>query len=177
MRKWFLIATLVFAGIGIYGVFNNNSSALNQRNAILASDKAGQDTALARGTLANFVAAHMGSSVSFALSDSYNRDLKMAQSAIASTSVSGTVYAHAQAACSGQSDSITQAKCVTNYVSAHVQPGANPQPVALPSAVAYQYHYAAPGWTPDIAGLSLVLSLVSLTSLVVASVLHLRTSH
>jgi hypothetical protein len=155
-RFWIILA-LVSAGFGLWQLANNAHQTTVLRNNITTLDQSGQDTTTALANLSSFSHNHMHASVNVGLDASYQRAVMASQAA---SQPSGTIYAQAQAACASHADSIVQARCVTDYVSAHLQPTATPPPP--PDRSKYQYSYHSPLWAPDAAGLAFLASLVLL---------------
>jgi len=161
-RILFVMASIALFGGGIFFRAANTHSARIQADKIVQEDTASSSTAVDIGLLKDFVKVHMGSSVSFTLKTSYDKAAAAATAAANASGGSSQVYADAQKACSGKSDSITQAKCNQQYLATHIT--AAPPPVAVPAPVLadYQYKLSAPLWTPDLAGALLLGGLVSL---------------
>lgn len=151
-RFVFIIAAIVLFAVGIGLRATSARSARTQADAIVAADAAGKPTAALLSSLSDFVKQHMGASVALTLKGSYDRAVVAAGVAAAAANPSTQVYADAQKACSGKTDSITQARCNQAYLAAHLT--ATPPPVSVPAPQlgSYQHTYAAPLWTPDLAG-------------------------
>ena len=151
-RILFIIFAVVLLGAGIVYRAASAHEARAEADKIVAADLAGQDTSSAITTLKAFAAGHMGASVNFTLKGSYDRAQAAAAAAANTPAPNAQVYADAQRACSGKSDSIVQAKCNQAYVAAHLTAVATPTPVPAPKLAGYQYAVVAPLWTPDLAG-------------------------
>jgi hypothetical protein len=164
MRLLFFLAGIVLAGLGLVFEAKDSHYAHAQANAIVQDDQGApnpnEGATAALLNLQNFVKTHMGTSVTFALSGSYNRALAASQAASAAQASSSSIYAAAQAACSGKTDSLVQARCNEAYLQSHL-PAATPTPVAAPKLADYQYNLKAPFWTPDLAGALLLGSLIA----------------
>ncbi|GAC1369221.1 MAG: hypothetical protein NVSMB39_0770 [Candidatus Saccharimonadales bacterium] len=153
-RILFIFAAVILAAAGIFYRASSAHTARLQADEIVKTDTAGGDTALAIESLKNFAALHMGASATFTLQGSYDRALAQSKAAVAApSSTNSQVYADAQRACAGKSDSITQAKCNEAYISAHLTPATPaPAPVAEPKLADYRRSVKSPLWTPDLAG-------------------------
>jgi hypothetical protein len=151
-KRYLIIAAAVLVGFGLWRIYANNQSAVKQTQAIIAADVAGSDIKAQTDALAAFVYGHMGASVRYELTGSYNRAVAAAKSA-AQPQVSDSLYAQATAACATHNP-VAQAQCIQNYVSA--QPAAATQAVTLPSVTSYNHQLTSPFWTPDLAGGSLL---------------------
>jgi len=172
MTKWILGGlALVLVATGLYVQSQNQTNAKRQVAAIVAADAAGQDTAAARQALSSFVTGHTALSASFKLDGSYQRAQAAAEAAAAAQATNSQIYAAAQAACSGHSDSITQAKCNQDYLAKHLVNLPAPTPVAKPNAADYSFAYHGAFWTPDLPG---ALYLGATAALALAVILSLR---
>jgi hypothetical protein len=158
--RYAIIATVVVGLVGIFLLGNNAKRANLIKSQILAKDEAGEDVEQDIERLARFSARHMNSSVELYLETGYKRATSEAYAA-AQPDVNGQVYAEAQSACAGRSDSITQAECVRSYASARLTP-AEQKPIVLPDRSRYEFAFKSPIWTPDLAGILLALSAVGL---------------
>jgi ABC-type phosphate/phosphonate transport system substrate-binding protein len=151
-RISFVLVAAILAAIGFYFRAQNSNTAHKDVAQIQSIDKAGGQSGTERTDLKNFVQSHLGASVKFTLTASYNRALAQAQAATAAqATASSTLYAAAQRACSGHTDSITQANCNTAYIQAH-QTAVNLAPIPTPKVTSYQYAFSSPFWAPDLAG-------------------------
>jgi hypothetical protein len=159
-RLLFISAAVILAAAGLYFRAANTHTAKNQAAELVRTDAAGPSAPASLASLKAFVAGHMGASVSFTLQGSYDR--AAAQAAAAATNANSQIYADAQKACGGKSDSVTQAKCNHAYLSAHLTNVAIPTPVPAPKLADYQYNLKAPFWAPDLAGALLLGAVVAL---------------
>jgi hypothetical protein len=151
-RYLYLLVGLALLAASWYARAQNASEAKRQASAIVAQDSVGTLTQPAQDSLQTFVATHTGATVSYTLQGMYNRDLAAAKAAVAAASAANSqIYADAQKACAGKSDSITQAKCNQEYLAKHLQatPAAT---VTEPNIASYQHKVAGPWWAPDLAG-------------------------
>ncbi len=151
-KRYFLIAAVILASFGAWRIYVNNQTSVGKVKEILTADQAGTDVSLQTASLNTYVLGHMGSSVKYELTGSYDRAVKAAQDG-AQPDVSGALYQEATTACATK-DPVAQAACIQNYVSA--RPAATTAPVKLPDRNSYQHQLTAPGWTPDVAGGSLL---------------------
>jgi hypothetical protein len=123
---------------------------------VIGADAAGQSDVVPQQALTDYTKQHMGTGRTLFLAGRFESTTLAAKLA-ANPQSNGQIYVDAQAACSAKTDSITQAHCVTDYVSSRSQPSANPQPVRTPerSDALFNLEFASPRWTPDTAGLAL----------------------
>ena len=121
--------------------------------AIIAADNASESVLAPLAELKQYAAAHMGAGVNLVLSGSYGRAQAAAKAAAQTASdASAAVYADAQRACSGKTDSLTQARCNQAYLAAHLPSVPAAASVQAPAVASFTYHFAAPLWTADLAG-------------------------
>jgi hypothetical protein len=165
-RISFLIAAaILFAGAFYYRA-HNAADAKAQVATIQNLDAAGSDTSAALANLRAYVKSHMGASATFTLTDSYNRAAAATNAAAAAAAANAQVYAAAQAACSGHTDSITQAECNQKYLAAHLVNEPSTQATTPPRLADYEYNLRAPSWTPDLAGALFLGAIVALAAAV-----------
>jgi hypothetical protein len=160
-RIFFLIAAVVLLGTGLFYRAASAHMARKLADQIVADDLAAKDTTAARASLKDFAAVHMGAAVNFTLKGSYDRATATANAAATVADPNTQVYAAAQAACSGKTDSITQAKCNQAYLASHLVATPTPAPVVAPKLASYQYAVKSPLWSPDLAGALLLGSLAA----------------
>lgn len=141
-------------------------------DAIAVLDTSGVDVRDSVAVANAYAGTHMDVATTIMLQGSYNRALSAANTPVAAAG-SGAVYAAAQAACGGHADSITQARCVSNYVATHAAPGSNAptSQLAPPNKADYTVTFKGPAWSFDDVGM---LLLGAFGLLVAAIILSLR---
>jgi hypothetical protein len=160
-RIFFVLAAFILALAGIYFRAANAHAARQQVSDIIRLDAASQSVATSVASLKVYVASHMGASVNFTLDSSFKRAQAAAQAIANLPDPNAHVYADAQKACSGKSDSITQAHCNQAYLATHLVTTPTPSPVPAPTQSQYQYDLRSPFWSPDLAGALLLGAAVS----------------
>lgn len=156
-----VMVAVVLAAAGLY-FMHKNSQYVKTQVAAIQSEDATATPAADLTIIKSYVSSHMGTSTNFVLTASYNRALTAAQAAQSAAASNAQVYAAAQAACSGKTDSITQAKCNANYLATHLQSQTQSTPTPTPQLADYTYHLSSPLWTPDLAGALLLGGLLAL---------------
>jgi len=151
--------TLITFSIFIIQFNHNSNQAETLKNQILSLDQTGGDTSPIIDELKTFSMNHMNASMTVELIYSYNRALQAAER---SQQISGETYTKAQAACASRADSITQARCVNNYLAQNAPVNAQSQAIVAPDRNQYIFTYKSPMLAPDLAG---IMALISLTSL------------
>jgi hypothetical protein len=169
-----LIAVAMF-GAGFYAQQGNSKESSRRVQAILTADLAGKNVSGDVDSLTDYVGKHMGSSIDFSLTGSFNRAEDAFQAyqtaAAAAQQANSQIYAQAQAACAGKDDSIVQARCNTAYLNAHLQNVHIPDPVPEPQAADYYYKLVSPPWTADLAGALYLDGVISLILAIVAVII------
>jgi hypothetical protein len=160
-RMLFITAAAILLIAGIYARYDNEKHAKTLVSAVESSDLMSTSTQTPVSALQLYVKEHMGASVRYTLTGSYDRAVASANAAAAAQGGDGSIYAAAQAACSGKTDSITQAKCNQAYLSAHLANVAPATLVLQPKLASYQYSLKSPSWTPDLAGSILLGALIA----------------
>lgn len=131
------------------------------RNLVLQADEQQGDIAGALERLNQHVFSHMNTEIvrPIELVHSYN---VQAQAVLekASRGSGRDIYAEATAACERQGiPPTTIAQCAANYALQN-NPGIDPAAIKLPERDQFVYSFAAPFWTPDAAGISILLTIV-----------------
>jgi uncharacterized iron-regulated membrane protein len=141
-------AALGFAALYYRGV--NAHEAQTRADAIVDQDLAGQDTTASVAAIKDYVKTHTGAAASFTLTGAYDRDEAAYKASNAGSQTQ--IYADAQKACAGKSDSITQAKCNAEYLQNHLSTAPTGSPQPEPQISKYVYNLHSPLWTPDLPG-------------------------
>lgn len=167
-QTW-LILFLVSSLICVFALRHNNQHMVNLRNEVYQVDKNNGDVDTALKNLQRYVNAHMNTNLTsgnnnikppIQLKYTYER-LKAAQ--INQIQISNQkIYTDAQNYCQSINNAYfgtTRVPCVQNYVTNHgIKSTDN---INIPAGL-YQFDFVSPSWTPDLAGLSLVATVLFL---------------
>lgn len=182
--KYLLLAAVIFGAVAVVALRHNNQHMAQLRQAVFTADEQNGDVETALVNLRSFVTGHMNTSLTAAsngvyppiqLKYTYSR-LVQAAGGQASAS-NNSIYAEAQKACEAQIPTGFSGRyrldCIEQYVESH---GGAPVS-SIPDSL-YKFDFVSPTWSPDLAGLSLLASLLCLLA---ASVLagyrhHLKRS-
>jgi hypothetical protein len=137
------------------------------RSAVYAADKNNSDINTALNNLRKYVYGHMntdlasgGNSIKPPIQLKYTYERLQVTEQKRVDEANTNVYTQAQVYCQQQNSTDFSGRnrvpCVTDYVTTHGQK-ANIVPVAL-----YEYDFVSPVWSPDLAGFSLILSVIFL---------------
>ena len=160
MNTRYLLITAGFLALASgFIIASNQQQANDLAMQAVAREQAGHDITADLEVIKGFSEDHMGVSVEVFRKASYEKAVTLAKAA-ANPGAQGDVYARAQAACAGQTSSVTQSKCTSDYVNANSTPAANPQPVVMPQPADYTSRYRGPVWSTDAAGWFLMASVI-----------------
>ncbi|HEY2003526.1 MAG TPA: hypothetical protein VGH44_00225 [Candidatus Saccharimonadia bacterium] len=161
-RMLFVLAAIVLGVLGLYNLSENNKTSHALADEIVQIDSSSSpDVNSVVADLKDFVKTHMGASVTYTLTGSYNRALAASQAA---QDPNTKLYADAQQACMGKTDSLTQARCNEAYIQQHMTGVPAFSPVPTPKQSDYQVKLHSPLWTPDLAGALLLGAVVALVT-------------
>jgi hypothetical protein len=169
IKPWyFLVLALLSAVVCVAALRANNQHMIKLRNAVYAADKNDTNVQTALKTLQNYVTSHMNTNLStgtsvyppIQLKYTYNRLVQAQTSQLAQTNTQ--LYTDAQHYCE-QQDPVdfsghNRVPCIEQYVSSR-SPDAVQLP-AIPDAL-YKFSFVTPTWSPDLAGWSLVVAILS----------------
>ena len=173
IKPWyFLVVVVIFAGISVYALRQNNLTMVRLRNDVFAADKNNGDVNTALQDLQAYVTAHMNTNLSggpnsayppIQLQYTYDR-LQQAANQAASAQDS-TLYTNAEDYCqqlipNGFSGRY-RISCVEQYVEDH---GIKVQQIP---ANLYEFDFISPTWSPDLAGWSLVVTVMAFLAFIV----------
>ncbi len=177
---YFLIVFLAVCGLTIYSLRQNNLTMVSLRTALYQADKNDINVSQKLDVLQAYVTSHMNTDLStgpnaayppIQLQYTYQRLEAAAQQQVAT--VNSKLYTEAETYCQQQNpvgfSGRTRVPCVEQYIQ---QNGAKVSPI--PSAL-YEFDFVSPTWSPDLAGWSLIFSIV-LFVLFIASWLTKRWS-
>lgn len=173
IKVWYLVALTALSGvICLLSLRNNNQTMGHLRDTVYAADKEDGDVTKALQELQMFVTSHMNTNLAednsavyppVQLKYTYQRLQEDAKAAAAESN--SALYTEAQAYCEAQNSTDFSGRnrvpCIEQYVSSH----GGAQPKAIPDSM-YKFDFASPRWSPDLAGWSLVFTiLLAITTL------------
>ena len=168
VKTWQLLILLVLA-LFISATFLrlNNTGMLARRAAVMNADKNGNaDEIMARlADLQSFTTSHMNADTGvFDLQEQYNRDVKaVIASASGNTDGYDSPQARADAICNPNLQTHGYSKAYQDCMLRELSREGlviDPANIVLPSPLLYRYSFAAPLWSPDFAGWSVLVCLV-----------------
>lgn len=165
---WVIVTIFAISvALSIFALRQNNLTMVTLRTDVYTADKQGGDVEAALRELRTFVYSHMntnlraGSTSSEApiqLTDTYNRLVAAEQARVAALGGNAAVYTAAQQKCIDKTDQSEKLQCIQQYLSDN---GGNKFQLSLPSKEFYTFDFISPAWSPDLAGLSIVVAAIS----------------
>jgi hypothetical protein len=175
IKPWyFLAAAVTFGVISLVSLRHNNEQMIRLRDAVYAADQKGSDVETPLRALRTYVYSHMNTSLAtgpnavhppIQLKYTYER-LQQAQQAVLNQGNS-SLYDEAQTYCEGQTVIGSEViACIQQYATAH---GANL--ATIPDSL-YKFDFTSAKWSPDMAGWSLVLTVLATLGFVISAPYH-----
>jgi hypothetical protein len=161
-----IVIFVVSLAISILSLRSNNLNMIKLRQAVFNADKQNGDINGALNNLRKYVYGHMntnlrGSSSSeppIQLVNQFNRDVDAERARMVAMGSADKVYVDAQTVCEKQGVPIIErAQCIQEYVTKN---GKGIPQLNLPAKEVYTFDFASPLWSPDIAGFSIILTII-----------------
>jgi hypothetical protein len=167
-----LSTLLVCLVVNVTSLRNNNQSMIRLRDELYAADKNDWDINVSLNKLHSYVTAHMNTDLSGGnnaikppIQLKYTYERLLAEQEARGQTANAQVYTDAQNYCQSQNSvdfsGRNRVPCVQEYVSSHGAAQAGPLPTGL-----YQFDFISPTWSPDLAGWSLVATVVVILMLI-----------
>lgn len=168
---YFLVVALVAGVVCIAGLRHNNLEMASLRDAVYTADRDNKDVVGALQRLQTYVTAHMNTDLSagpnapyppIQLQYTYDRAVQAAGAAASATNAK--IYTDAQHYCEQQDpydfSGRNRVPCVQQYIQTHGATLPN-----IPDSL-YEFDFASPSWSPDLAGWSMVAAIVSFVAFI-----------
>lgn len=166
IKTWYLFAVFVVAGtVAVLALRNNYAVMVDLRESVYQADREAGDVEGALQKLRGHVHAHMNTSLSagadavyppIQLKETYQRLVTAEKERVNASN--SQVYTDAQTHCEklhpGSFSGGPRVPCIEQYVKEH-----GTKAKVIPDAL-YKFDFASPSWSPDLAGWSLVLSIL-----------------
>lgn len=170
IKVWQLIIVLLIAGIASAELLRqNNLGMIERRNTVKVADEQGDDakTQAALVELQRFVSSHMNTNMGdrgIYLEKTYQRAYERAvQDSLKDDSASRNLYDQADRECHAVFNRTSSFPAYTQCVAEKLagQAGNDPlQNAKVPSVDLYRYNFVSPAWSPDLAGLTVALTVL-----------------
>ncbi len=174
VKTWQLILLALFFGwLSIYSLRQNSLNLEPKIQAVIVADEENGNIEKAVNELGDYVTHHMNADLPrpIQLEHSYNRAVERAYDNALKDLRSGTLLQEAKQVCA-QLGVIVSAgpQCIQDYLDKNWSPDRGSLVVELPDSALFTYQFAAPRWSPDIAGWSIFITIV-LVVLIVSRVI------
>jgi hypothetical protein len=172
IRPWYVLVLLLLSvGVSVYSLRQNNITMISLRNDVYQADKNNGNVELALKNLQADVVAHMNTSLTtgnssvyppIQLSYTYERLVEASQTQTQNQNTQ--IYTDAQTYCQKLNpvdfSGHNRVPCIEQYVQNHGISVPNIQPSL------YEFDFISPTWSPDLAGWSLVVSVLLAVSFI-----------
>jgi preprotein translocase subunit SecF len=171
--KTWLYLFLISGIVCVFALRHNNVQMARLRDAVYAADQNNGDVNTALNNLRKYVYAHMNTNLSsgqgnikppIQLKYTYQRlyDTRLAevQSANQQVYLDAQFYCHTHA---DQNSVSAQQGCIQNYAVNHGVGGAA---INIPAGL-YEFDFVSPSWSPDLAGWSLITTVIFFIAFVI----------
>lgn len=166
LKAWyFLVLAVLFAVLAVQGLRSNYSKMVELREAVYVADRENGDIEGALRNLREHVYGHMNTNLSsgnnaikppIQLKNQYERLAAAEQDKVKSQN--DQVAARAEQVCAQRFPAAgynaPRVSCVQDYVAANAA-----KPDSVPDGL-YKFDFVSPRWSPDMAGISIVLSVI-----------------
>lgn len=161
-----IVCTVFFSVLAVYSLRANNLKMLQLKNAVYVADEQNGDIEGALQDLRSFVNTHMNTQLRSSdateppiqLIHQFNRYIEAEQLKLVNQD-GYQVYRDAQARCETGAIPLTaRAQCIQEYIVAN---GGNIAQLSIPPKELYTFDFVSPVWSVDVAGISLVLAIIS----------------
>jgi len=167
IKVWYLLAlTLVSALICVIALRNNNQTMGHLREEVYTADKNNTDVAKKLQELQMYVTSHMNTSLTAGDSSVYppiqlKYTYERLQDAEKQKAAAGNsqLYSEAQAYCEQQNSSDFSGRNRVPCIEKYVTDRGGAKPATIPDSM-YKFNFTSPSWSPDLAGWSLVLTVI-----------------
>jgi len=164
---YFVVIALISGLVCIFALRANNQHMLKLRDTVYSTDRANGDVQTALNNLQAYVTAHMNTNLStgtsvyppIQLKYTYQRLVQAQTDRLAQSNTQ--LYTDAQHYCEQQNSTDfsghNRVPCIEQYVQTHATPSQLPQ---IPAAL-YKFSFVSPRWSPDLAGWTMLIAIVS----------------
>ncbi len=169
VKTWHLIVLVIlFAALSLYGLRQNSLGLEPKIQAVITADKNNEDIDVAVNELGDYVVHHMNADLPrpIQLEHSYKRAADKAYDLALEDLRSGSLLEEAREVCA-QLGVIVSAgpQCIQDYLDKNWNPQKGTLVVDLPDSSLFTYNFAAPNWSPDLAGWSIFVTFVLLVAI------------
>jgi hypothetical protein len=164
---FFLVLAVLSTFVAIFALRANNQHMIELRKAVYAADEQGTDVQKPLKELQSYVTSHMNTNLSagptpvyppIQLKYSYERLVRAQGDAAAQAN--NKLYSAAQAFCEQQNSTDVSGRNRIPCIEQYVKQNNTAQVKQIPDAL-YKFAFISPKWSPDLAGWSIVIAMLS----------------
>ena len=174
----FLLLFVISLALTMFALRDNNQEMVRLRAAVYAADKNGGDVENTLTELREYVHSHMntdltggGNAIKPPIQLKYTYERLVAAEQAKANSANTQLYTEAQEYCQAQNPSSfsggPRVPCIEEYVTTHGVPASQ---INIPAGL-YKFDFVSPLWTTDVAGWSLVLTVLLFIAFVASLVI------
>jgi hypothetical protein len=168
MKPWYFLALGIISGlVCVFALRANNQHMVILRDAVYQADKNNTDVQKPLKALQAYVTSHMNTDLNTGKSTvyppvqlKYTYDRLVQARTDQLTDANAGLYSEAQAHCEGLNrtdfSGRNRVPCIEQYVQSHTT-----QPLAAIPDGLYKFSFATPHWSPDLAGWSMLITVLS----------------
>lgn len=181
MKTWqLIIIVILLAGASAYLLRQNNLGMIERRDAVKAADEDNGDVKQSLLNLQHYVSEHMNTGLGdgLVLQNAYQRAYNTAlQNSLNTSNPNSQFYTQVELECRAvfkRTHSFpAYTQCAHDKLST-LAPGQDPlAKFSAPSTDLFRYNYVSPLWSPDLAGLTVLLTVVVTVVIVSRSITYL----
>ncbi len=177
----FGVATVVFVALSIFGLIRNSQGAVERYDALKAVDESGGDVESALNDLRTYIYSHMNTRIGselglrppIQLSGTYERLVEAERERV--SKINSALEPKAITYCEARKPDGFSGRyrldCIEEYKDEN---GAKEQPIEDDF---YKFDFAPPRWSPDLAGFSILIAVISGIAFLVQLILYFRVRH
>jgi hypothetical protein len=165
--RYFLILALVSGLVCVVALRGNNKHMASLRSDVYSADKSGEGVDAALKDLQSYVTSHMNTNLASGNTSvyppiqlQYTYDRLVTAQGKKLQQANATLYTAAQHHCEALDpvdfSGHNRVPCIEAYVSSHGE-----KPLAAIPAALYEFNFISPRWSPDLAGWTLLITIVS----------------
>ena len=192
LKTWQLVIVLILVLFAVATAIRlSNVGMAQRREGVYSADEAGDEAVIYQRllTLREYSSSHMNANTGlFSLRHQYDIDSQKAleeaqKRSEHDESPNGNIYKKAADICDPQFPGYSQAylQCFMNELDKYPSSGDINDSVILPPPELYQYNFASPIWTPDLAGwtalTAVIISVVIITKIILTLVFKMILTH
>ncbi len=177
----FGILTILSVVMFISGMISNGNNAVKRFNALNAVDQAGGDVETALNELRSYIYSHMNTEIGgpngiyppIQLKGTYENLVAIEEARV--KDVNDLLYPEAQAFCEANGNQGFSGRNRTECIAEYIEK--NGTKIKEIEEDYYKYDFVAPRWSPDLAGYSLIASILFGSATLISLLMYFRTRH